>query len=132
MRLSAAFAMRDHALGSRTHMVVLEGELDSAAAAALEQRLLEAVAAGSTAIVVDLGGVTFIDAPVVTVLLLAHIRLTRTGHGRFLIVCSDPVVQRIFELTGLAGEFELLPTRAEALTALERATPVPVPLEERS
>jgi anti-sigma B factor antagonist len=81
------------------HLVELRGELDIATAAGLPDRLAEI--AGSV-VVVDLEGLTFLDARGLTALLEAR-RLV-LGQGHELKVCgAQGVVRRVFEATKLTS-----------------------------
>jgi anti-anti-sigma factor len=73
------------------------GELDIASAAALEDSLLHALESGTSSIVLDLTGVTFIDPTGLRVVLwaAAHAR----GQGdRLRIDCGSAAVRRLLEL----------------------------------
>jgi anti-anti-sigma factor len=79
--------------------VALVGELDMATAPQLERTLRESLDAGFDHVVVDLGGLEFIDSTGLAVLLDSH---GAAGNGSFRLDVwpGSPAVRRIFELTG--------------------------------
>jgi len=79
------------------HVVRLIGELDVASAAFLAGRLVEV--AGSV-VVVDLSGLTFIDASGVQALLDARERIVEQGHTIELTEARG-LVRRVFRILGL-------------------------------
>jgi anti-anti-sigma factor len=79
--------------------LALEGELDLATASTLAQRLGELEDNGSTHLVVDLGGLDFIDSTGLRVLLQANARADERGHELTLHPAPE-TVQRVFEITG--------------------------------
>ncbi len=88
-----------------TRFLTLHGELDLASAALLDRGLLDAELAGETRIVVDLGGLEFMDSTGLHVLLAADGRSRQNGH-RLTLRRGPHAVHRVFELTGTAKSFE--------------------------
>ncbi|HEY7829915.1 MAG TPA: STAS domain-containing protein [Solirubrobacteraceae bacterium] len=82
-----------------TASLSLEGELDIATAPSLEMRLDELEAHGSTHLMVDLGGLAFIDSTGLRVLLQANARAQQRGHELTLRPARENV-QQVFEITG--------------------------------
>lgn len=87
------FAVEVETLGDLA-VVRVAGELDLAAAGPFEQAL--AGAAGSSRVVIDLGGCTFLDSGGVRAIAAA----ARDADG-VSIVASDPAIVRVLEITGL-------------------------------
>ena len=100
----------------QTHVLALRGELDVATVPRLADPLREAIAAGKTAVVIDLGELTFLDSTGLMVLLNALRRVVRQG-GNLVIVCTNPTVLRLFDITGTAATFTVVDTRERALAA---------------
>ncbi len=98
-------------LDNGTASIALEGELDLANAPQLEERFAAIEAGGSTRVVVDLGGLAFIDSTGLRVLLQADARARQQGH-ELTLRPGDAVVQRAFEVSGALDilRFEPLPT----------------------
>jgi len=81
------------------YVVELIGELDLDGASAVEAELLAAEATDAASIVVDLGGLEFIDSTGIRLMVMAA---ERNEDGRFTIVRGTKQVHRVFEITDLA------------------------------
>ena len=104
---------------SQSCVVTITGEADLYAAAGVEQELTRLIHDGYTRIVVDLTGATFIDSTMLRVLLNVSKRL-KISAGELLVVCGEPSVRRIFQVTLLDRVFTIYETRDEALAHLQR------------
>lgn len=93
------------ALHDRT-VVRLEGELDAYSAPALATCLDDLVNGGVTAVVIDLGKVTFIDSTGLGVLVAGYNAAVERG-GTVELVASDPRVVRVLEMTSLDQLFTI-------------------------
>lgn len=109
-------SVSERQLADHTAEIIVEGELDLSTAPHLKWPLLDSVKAGRTRLLVNFSGVTFIDSTALSVLVGAHRRLPEAA--RMTVVCSNPNVLRIFEVSGLDATFEIFPTREEALARL--------------
>ena len=78
-----------------------KGELDLAAASALREALLTALARTTDEVVVDCSGVTFIDSTVLGVLAAASKRLRASGH-HLRVTNATPTVARAITIAGLS------------------------------
>ena len=77
------------------------GEVDIASAAALEGELESAIGSGDvTQVVLDLGGLTFVDSTGLRALLAAG-ELARTKHRRIQIVHAPAVFRRLVGISGV-------------------------------
>jgi anti-sigma B factor antagonist len=110
---SVAFLISQHKLADGKTVLEIEGDLDLASAPNLKWALADLQEAGEKSLIVDLGGVSFIDSTALGVLVGAQ-RGLDVG-ARLLLICSEPNVLRIFELTGLDGMFDIFGTLDEAL-----------------
>jgi anti-sigma B factor antagonist len=99
------------------HVIVVDGELDLAAAPDLAAALDEAIESGKTHVVLDMSGVDFIDSTAVHVL-IGGARELRQRLGKLVLVCNDPNVQRLLELTRLDLVAPLFHSREAALRGL--------------
>ena len=108
-----AFAIVELRADDRTVIVSCEGELDLSTAPQLKWRLVDALEGGRTAIVVDLGGVTFMDSTALGV--LVGVRRSLDVGARLGVACTNPAVLNIFQVSGLDGAFDMFATRDEAL-----------------
>jgi anti-sigma B factor antagonist len=108
------FHIEDSAIDNETHVIELGGEVDLYTAPDFKDRLLKLIDEGKTRIVVDLSKATFIDSTTLGVLVGGVKRLRPTG-GTLALVCTDPNIIKIFEITGLDRVFPIHGSRDEAL-----------------
>ena len=116
------FRMTTAALDGDTHVVELQGELDLATTPYVAAALDAALESGKRFVVLDLGEVAFVDSTTLSVMLAAHRRLEARG-GRLVTVCTDPLVARVFEITGLMHTLGVTSSRREALGQAQHFAP---------
>jgi anti-sigma B factor antagonist len=93
------------------HVVALGGELDIGSAGALEATLAEACAAGATEVVLDMGGVEFIDSSGLSAIVRCKMLCEDHDCGYSLTPAQRPV-QGVFEVTGVADRLRFRDTAA--------------------
>lgn len=110
--------VRNEDAGDRVGVVVLTGEHDLGTVPRVKEGLAGATAAGG-AVVVDLCEATFVDSSILGALLEARRTAAESGHG-FAVAFSGGAepVRRVLEVTGLAEELPVHPSREAALAAL--------------
>ncbi|MEJ7764238.1 MAG: STAS domain-containing protein [Acidimicrobiales bacterium] len=93
---------------SRSPQVVLvvRGEVDIATAPRLREKLVELASQGAKQVVVDLDGVDFLDSTGLGVLIGGMKRL-RGLDGDLTLVCTQPRILKVFEITGLNRAFSI-------------------------
>ena len=101
-------------LTDRLSVIAVHGQADLHTASDLRSAISEAIDRGAVHLVVDLSEATFIDSMTLGVLLGAVKRLRPTG-GAVSVVCTDPHIRRIFEITLLDRIFTLYPDRQAAV-----------------
>jgi anti-sigma B factor antagonist len=101
-------------LTDRLSVIAVHGQADLHTASDLRSAISEAIDRGAVHLVVDLSEATFIDSMTLGVLLGAVKRLRPTG-GAVSVVCTDPHIRRIFEITLLDRIFTLYPNRQAAV-----------------
>jgi len=102
------------------------GELDLATVTLLREHLDELPKPECRSVVLDLRGVTFIDASAL------HLIVSRNAHAResgidFAIIQGPPAVRRVFDITGLLDWLPFRPVGAENGASVRRTTS---PLEQ--
>lgn len=107
------FELREEHPLSGVHVIDVHGEIHVSSAPAFAERLSSALDAGSMAIVIDLSGVAFIDSTGLSVL-LNGLRQVAARKGSLAIVCPNPTVRRLFEVTGLNHTFLIYDDRESA------------------
>jgi len=115
-----SFLITRRELADDTSLLSVEGDLDLASAPSLKWALADLQSASSRHVVVDLSRVSFIDSTALGVLVGAQRSLD--PGVKLAIACAEENVLRIFELTGLDGMFEIVPTLQDALGYVQRST----------
>jgi stage II sporulation protein AA (anti-sigma F factor antagonist) len=91
-----------------TARVKMVGELDIGTAEQAESEIREAESTeGAKTVVLDLGGLTFMDSTGLRLLVSADARAREAGR-RLAIVRGPDAVQRVIELTGLSAKLDLV------------------------
>lgn len=117
---SVNFELADHEVDEVTHVIELAGEVDLYTAPEFKERLVGLIEGGKRRLVVDLTRTTFIDSTTLGVLVGGVKRLRPLG-GALALVCRDPNITKIFEITGLDRVFPIYATRSEALAGVSSA-----------
>ena len=112
------FQLREEDLDRRTHVITVSGEIHVSTAPEFQRRLDAAISRGKTAVVLDLSEVEFIDSTGLSVILNGLRRVTRQ-RGRMALVCTNPTVLRLFEITRLDSTFDIAPTREAAIERVQ-------------
>lgn len=97
-----------------TTVLNVRGEVDVYTAPRLRERIVDLVSQGKRQVVVDLGAVEFLDSTGLGVLVGALKRL-RSHGGDLSLVCNQPRILKVFEITGLTKVFDIYPS-AEVAT----------------
>jgi len=97
-------------IASGKHTLVVTGDLDFRAAPEIEEAIERACAEGAE-IVLDLTNIAFMDSAGLKCAVLAHKNCGRGGIG--FSVTRGPLVQRLFETSGVAAMFRTPLARAE-------------------
>ena len=92
------------------------GEVDLSTAPALRSRLDQVLSGGSRRLVVNLGGVAFMDSSGLSVL-VAGMKGAREAGGEMAIACSSEAILKIFAITGLDRLISIHPTVTEAVAS---------------
>lgn len=117
---SIEFSIERREPAADTSALIVSGDLDLSTAPSLKWALEDLHSQDSHHVIVDLSLVDFIDSTALGVLVGAQ-RALDPGM-RMAIVCPEENVLRIFELTGLDGMFEIVPTRQTALGFVQGST----------
>jgi anti-sigma B factor antagonist len=108
------FDVSEEDVGESIRILDACGEIHVSTAPRFSERLNQAIADGRTSLVLDFSRVEFIDSTGLSVLLNGLRRLTRR-QGSLALVCTNPTVLRLFEITRLDSTFDIVGTREEAL-----------------
>ncbi len=110
----AVFDVNVQELSDDMSLIEVHGQADLHTASDLRSAITGAIDSGAAHLVVDLSEATFIDSMTLGVLLGAVKRLRPMG-GSVSVVCTDPHIRRIFEITLLDRIFTLYPDRKSAV-----------------
>jgi anti-sigma B factor antagonist len=95
-------------------VLAVTGEIDIHTAHALADRLADVVASGERTLIVDLGGVEFLDSSGLGVL-VGGLNKERDVGGSLSLVCAHANLLKLFAITGLDRVFVIHPTLAAAI-----------------
>jgi anti-sigma B factor antagonist len=95
-------------------VLTVSGEIDIATAPSLRERLHGLLADEKHQIVVDLDDVGFLDSTALGVL-VGVLKRARGEGGEVRIVCTQPRVRKVFEITRLDSAFDLFDSVDEAV-----------------
>jgi anti-sigma B factor antagonist len=112
------FRLIDRVLTDGTAVVEVAGEIHVSTASQFGEHLKGVERDGCQALVLDLTAVEFIDSTGLGVLITSGRRLSRAG-GRMAIVCANPTVLRLFEITGTDRTLDIRPELAPALALVQ-------------
>jgi anti-sigma B factor antagonist len=89
-----------------TTVLAVRGEVDVYTAPRLREKLVELVSQGKYKIVVNLEGVDFLDSTGLGVL-VGGLKRLRSHDGDLTLVCTQPRILKVFEITGLTKVFAI-------------------------
>ena len=119
------FELGEESADGGAHIIRVRGEIHVSTAPEFTQRLTSAIESGKTAIVLDMSGVEFIDSTGLSVL-LNGLRLVTQMHGRMAIVCTNPTVLRLFQITSLDETFDIFEDRQAAIAHVLQEGPASI------
>jgi anti-sigma B factor antagonist len=110
----AEFRICSAVLDGDVHVVSVAGELDLHTTGDLSAELDDVIRRAPRSIVVDLGGVTFLDSTALAALAAAA-RRAHTVGARLVVVTDDPHTTKIFRITALDRMIDVQRTLVDAL-----------------
>ena len=108
------FHIEDESHKADSIVIKLQGEVDLYAAPELKDHVNRAIESGKTKLILDLSEATFIDSTTLGILVSGMKRLRPRG-GMLAVLCPDPTMARIFDITGLSKVFPIHGSLDEAL-----------------
>jgi anti-sigma B factor antagonist len=97
-------------------IIEVGGEIDVYTAPKLRDKITELVGNGEYHLVIDMEKVDFLDSTGLGVLVGA-LKRVRTHDGEMALVCTQPRIRKVFEVTGLTKVFNLYDSVDEAVSA---------------
>lgn len=95
-------------------IIDLAGELDAYTSARFRESMLELIENGAASLVISMLRVEYIDSSGLGALVGGLKRASEHG-GRIVIVCDNPQVRKVFEITGLERVFPLFEAEGDAV-----------------
>jgi anti-sigma B factor antagonist len=99
---------------NQTTVIDLEGEVDVYTAPHLKQRIIDLLDSGAKHVTVNLSNVDYLDSTALGVL-IGGLKRLRERNGTLDLICPNPRIKRIFEITGLDKIFDIYNTEEEVL-----------------
>ncbi len=96
-------------------VIEVEGEIDVYTAPKLRDAITDLVAGGAYDLVIDMGGVEFLDSTGLGVL-VGGLKKVRVHDGSMRLVCTSERLLKIFRITGLAKVFPIHDSVDDALS----------------
>ena len=106
-------------------LVELSGEIDVFASPMVKEALVDLIREGYHLLAIDFARVAYIDSTGLGAL-IAALKAAREKSGSVAIICTNPQIRRIFEITGLVkifGLFDSLEPAKDELRARGAAVP---------
>jgi len=97
-------------------ILTINGRLDSNSSKELEDQVMGLVTGGVSKLLMDFGGVDYINSSGLRVLLMAFQHLKKSGGKLHLCNIKD-YMNEVFEISGYTEIFPIFPGQAEALAA---------------
>jgi len=98
-------------------IIELSGEVDAYTSARFREVMVEIIEDGGANLIVSMRKVEYIDSSGLGAL-VGGLKRASERNGRILIVCDQPQVRKVFEITGLEKVFPLYDEEQEAVAAL--------------
>jgi anti-sigma B factor antagonist len=87
-------------------VIVLEGEVDVYTAPQLKLQMINLLEKGSKQVIINLEKVEYLDSTALGVMIGGLKRMREIG-GNISLLCPNPRIRRIFEITGLDRIFDI-------------------------
>ncbi len=120
------FGVVEEIVDEQTAVLTVQGEIHVSTAPEFAEHINTAIAAGRVRLVLDFAAVEFIDSTGLSVLLNALRRVVRR-EGALSLVCTNPTVLRLFEITRLDSTFSIVASREEALAQVRGSSAAGAP-----
>ena len=98
-------------------VIILSGEVDAYTCARLRQAMIEAIEDGGANLVVDMKNVEYIDSSGLGTL-VGGLKRVSERQGTIAVVCTNPQIRKVFDITGLVKVFPIYGSEDDAVKAL--------------
>ena len=105
--------MNTRSIDNQASIIDLDGEVDVYTAPQLKQQIITLLDAGVKRVIVNLTAVEYLDSTALGVL-IGGLKRLRERDGTLDLICPNPRIKRIFEITGLDKIFDIYSIEEEA------------------
>lgn len=102
------------ALKEKAHVVEVQGEIDVYTSPRVKEVINDLIEKGHYNLIVNLEGVRYIDSTGLGVLIGA-LKKVKEHEGTICLICTNPQIKKIFNITGLVKIFSICKNEDEAL-----------------
>lgn len=99
----------------------LVGEVDAYTCSSFRDAMIKALNGQNASLIISMNGVEYIDSTGLGAL-VGGLKRASEKHGHIYIVCTNPQVTKVFEITGLIKVFPVYATVEEACESLKAET----------
>ena len=100
-------------------IIDLAGEVDAYTSARFREAMIDLIESGAANLIISMMKVEYIDSSGLGALVGGLKRSTERG-GRIVIVCDNPQIRKVFEITGLEKVFPLYMAEEDALSGVSK------------
>ncbi|MCL5773375.1 MAG: STAS domain-containing protein [Firmicutes bacterium] len=101
----------------KAHAVEVQGEIDVYSSPKVKEAINELIEKGNYTLIINLEGVRYIDSTGLGVLIGA-LKKVREHNGSISLICTNPQIKKIFNITGLVKIFGIYKNEEESLKSL--------------
>lgn len=112
------FNIDTYNMESGVPVITLEGEVDVYTAPQLKQQMIGLLESGAKQVIIDLTKVEYFDSTALGVL-IGGLKRMRERDGNLSLICPNPRIKRVFEITGLDKIFDIYNSVDEAKMAIQ-------------
>ncbi len=102
-------------------VVDIDGEIDVSTSPKVKEILNDLIDHDRTNLIVNMEKVRYIDSTGL-VAFISALKRVRERNGKIIMICTNPHILKIFNITGLINVFEVFQTQEEAMRIFQVAT----------
>lgn len=110
-------------VSDNTSVVTIQGEIDLYTSPKIKESLYGLINKGKHHLIINLQGVRHLDSAGLGIL-VGRLRDVREVGGSLYIVCTKPLILKIFQITGLDKAFSICESDEDALQAISKQVQV--------
>ena len=95
-------------------IISAEGDIDFSISQKLKEELAGIISKGKTKLIIDLEKIRYIDSSGLEAITSTQTK-AQASHGDVYLICTEPSIKKIFDITGLDEYVKIFNTKEEAL-----------------